>query len=737
MAAVGEVFGKYELLERIAVGGMAEVFRAESCSIGGFRKPVALKRVLPHLSGDAEFVSLFIQEAKLTVSLAHGNVVQVFDFGRIDSTYFLAMELVEGPDLTRVLTRQGRRGRPMPAEVALYVVAAVLRGLSHAHGRRDRRGQPLGIVHRDVSPHNVLLSHEGEVKLADFGIATAAAQVSLTRPSMRLGKFAYMSPEQARGEPVDHRTDIWAAGVTLWECLTGRRLFFDDDPSVILARVREPRVPPPSTLNPALGPRLDGLVASALAEDPEHRPSGARLFGADLQEELQRLSPGFDDIDLSRYLVELFDGDFGPRAVLPAPPSAVPKARPRLDTRADSSAPTRFQEPALGPGRPELDRLMAQFRLTPNLWTVVELGELLLRLGHGAEALGVHRFCADKFAQLGLRAQALRQWVRLRELDGVTPELDANFASLPHLEGIDNSALRGRIGRVGRRLSAFLEEVADWEEPGPAHRPRGLLDGLDGAELAGLGPALMRLQAAPEEEIVKEGEPGDRLYIIARGRVLIHCQGPRGSRVYLSALSDGDGFGERSFFTGEPRSASVEALDDVELLAVDRTSLEAVQVRFPRLTRALYQHHRRRTVSTLLAKSDVFGGLKAADREWLVDRMVPCRHASGAVIVHEGDTDRDAFFVVNGEVEVFRADRTLFLDKLRRGDLFGEGAIVAGRPRSASVRALGPVELLRLPADDLERLLAQAPEVRMHLERTARRRDAEAMLRVADSDLLP
>src|SRR5687767_5242676 len=272
----GEFYGKYQLLEKIATGGMAEVFSALSTSIGGFQKLVALKRILPHLSTDAEFVSLFIDEAKLTVALNHGNIVQVFDFGRIESNYFIAMEFMDGKDMTQVLIKQSKRRLTVPLEVACYIMAQTLKGLEYAHTRRGKDGAPLGIVHRDVSPHNILVSYDGEVKITDFGIAKARTKVSLTRPGVVLGKFAYMSPEQARGNDVDARSDVYSAGIALYETLTGRRLFYSEDPALILAKVRNPKVPPPSRYNPEIAPEFDALVLRALAVDREERFQSAR-----------------------------------------------------------------------------------------------------------------------------------------------------------------------------------------------------------------------------------------------------------------------------------------------------------------------------------------------------------------------------------------------------------------------------------------------------------------------------
>ncbi|HEY6065072.1 MAG TPA: protein kinase, partial [Thermoanaerobaculia bacterium] len=244
-------FGQYELLERIASGGMAELFRARRSGVEGFQKIVAIKKILPHIADNDEFITMFADEAKVAAQLNHPNIVHIYDLGKIESGgYFIAMEYVEGTDL-RTILRSGRELElPLPTSLAVYIASKVASALDYAHRRRDARGEELRIVHRDVSPQNILISYEGEIKLCDFGIAKADRKVSRTESGSLKGKLQYMSPEQAWGKPIDHRSDLFSLGAVLHEMLTGERLFRGDSDMTVLELVRKADVPPPSRINP-------------------------------------------------------------------------------------------------------------------------------------------------------------------------------------------------------------------------------------------------------------------------------------------------------------------------------------------------------------------------------------------------------------------------------------------------------------------------------------------------------
>ena len=276
-------FGKYYLLERINVGGMAEVFKAKAFGVEGFERLLAVKRILPNIAEDEEFITMFIDEAKIAVQLNHANIAQIFDLGKVDDSYFIALEFIHGKDLRGIFDRCRASGENMPIAQACFVIMKVCEGLDYAHNKRDAAGREIGLVHRDVSPQNVLISYEGEVKVIDFGIAKAAGKASKTQAGILKGKFGYMSPEQVRGLPLTRGSDIFSVGIVLYELLTGERLFIGESDFSTLEKVRNVEILPPSTYNRKIPEELERIVLNTLSKDPEDRYQHA----IDLHDELQ------------------------------------------------------------------------------------------------------------------------------------------------------------------------------------------------------------------------------------------------------------------------------------------------------------------------------------------------------------------------------------------------------------------------------------------------------------------
>ncbi len=306
-----EVFGKYFLVDKIAMGGMAEIFKAKTFGHGGFENLLVIKRILSHLSDNEQFVRMFMDEAKVSALLQNANIVRIYDFGRLRDNYFIAMECVEGKDVKLILRKLAERRKLLPREFAVYIAMEAAKGLDYAHKRTTLQGQPLSIVHRDVSPSNLLVSYSGEVKVADFGIVKAANCAEDTDAGMLKGKFEYMSPEQAGGKELDRRSDIFSLGIILHEMLTGRRLFKGDDEIKTLERIKSGDVDPPSTLNPSVPARLDEIVMRALAKDAGDRFQDARELHAELLEFLYPASPDLTQQSLAHFMSELFSDEVG------------------------------------------------------------------------------------------------------------------------------------------------------------------------------------------------------------------------------------------------------------------------------------------------------------------------------------------------------------------------------------------------------------------------------------------
>lgn len=277
---------RYKIAARLDAGGMAEVFRgvAES-TVGGIKRAVAIKRILPNLAKNKRFVQMFLDEARLAMSLQHANIVQVFDIGMSETApgeqaYFLVMEFVDGANLKVLLDAMRAMNERMPVHQALYILMEICRALAFAHDLNDpETGRPLTIVHRDISPPNILISRKGEVKLADFGLAKAASQLEHTDPGVVKGKFSYLSPEAANAQDLDGRADVFAVGILLYELLTGKRLFEGESDYKTVLAVRQAHVPPIAPQNPDVSAELEGIIRKALAKDVNQRYQRADDLG--------------------------------------------------------------------------------------------------------------------------------------------------------------------------------------------------------------------------------------------------------------------------------------------------------------------------------------------------------------------------------------------------------------------------------------------------------------------------
>ncbi len=322
-------FGRYQLLQKIGAGGMAEVFKARMSGEQGFEKIVAIKRIVPHMATNADFVTMFVDEAKLAAQLNHNNITHIYDLGKVDAWHYIAMEYVEGKDLRTLLKVAKERSVPLPAELALFIAAKIANALDYAHRRPAPDGSELNLVHRDVSPQNILISDEGDIKLCDFGIAKAASKVSTTISGALKGKLQYMSPEQAWGKRLDRRSDIFSLGSVLFEMLTGTPLFQGETDMSVLESVREGDAATPSSRGAEVPKRVDQIVLKALAKNPQERYQNASEFEKDLHAVLYTYQPSPGPADLAIYMNRLLE----------APPASDDEIDAAFDKARDMPGP--------------------------------------------------------------------------------------------------------------------------------------------------------------------------------------------------------------------------------------------------------------------------------------------------------------------------------------------------------------------------------------------------------------
>jgi serine/threonine protein kinase len=307
-ASAGRIvpFGKYLLLQRVSVGGMAEVFKALPQNATRIDQIIAIKRILPNIAEDNEFIGMFIDEARVAGLLTHPNVCRIYELGRVGDDHYIAMQFLWGRDLLKVMNRFKKAGQPIPPPMAAYIAAKACAALHYAHFKCDPQGEPLGIIHRDVSPQNIIVGYAGNVKLIDFGVARAATQSQKTQAGILKGKFGYMSPEMIRGLPIDHRSDVFAMGICLHEALTASRLFYGETDFATLELVRDARVVPPSAKEPGVPPALDQIVLTALARDVEHRYATAQDLQFALEHFLATHYPGYGEADVGAMMRQAF-----------------------------------------------------------------------------------------------------------------------------------------------------------------------------------------------------------------------------------------------------------------------------------------------------------------------------------------------------------------------------------------------------------------------------------------------
>jgi serine/threonine protein kinase len=376
------------LVKRLAAGGMAEVFRARQTGAGGFEKAVAVKRILPNFAADPAFKTMFREELALTARFQHPNIVQVFSSGEHQGYLFLVMEFVDGRTLAQLLEAMSDRRRAVSPEVVAYVASEAAKGLDYAHRFADASGRPLGVIHRDVSPQNIMVSYTGHVKVVDFGIAKAADRAELTAPGRIKGKVAYMSPEQVGGQKLDGRTDIFSLGIVLWEMATGLRLFKAENEVATMNRIAKHEVVPPSSFRNDLDPELDRITMKALAHKRADRYASAMDLARDLKTFLAEKYPRFMEPDLGAFMTSTFGAEIGKdmeeaRALSADLPTVTPESRVALSTPTPTYASSARRPLSIPPtaGVPVSGTAVRPWMAAPLLLAAAVAGFLATRRG--------------------------------------------------------------------------------------------------------------------------------------------------------------------------------------------------------------------------------------------------------------------------------------------------------------------------------------------------------------------
>jgi serine/threonine protein kinase len=344
LAEIGSTANSYQVLAKLATGGMAEIFLARSAGLGAVQRYVVLKRVLRERAGDVNFMRMFLDEARLAAQLQHPNIAQVYDVGKLGDSYFFTMEYVHGETIRAVIQRAHQLRRSPPIECVLAIAAGAAAGLHHAHERIGINGVPLGIVHRDVSPSNLMIGYDGSVKLVDFGVAKASDRVQETRSGAVKGKISYLSPEQAQGKKLDRRSDLFSLGIVLWELLTVERLFKHDSDFATMAAIVRKRTPPPSSRRRDIPPELDKLVLRALTKSPDDRYQTAEELTEAIEHVAVQTGSTLSTAGVTRFLRELFGTRPEPWMGLQAA-----EARPEIITVTSEPIPKEIQIPISDP----------------------------------------------------------------------------------------------------------------------------------------------------------------------------------------------------------------------------------------------------------------------------------------------------------------------------------------------------------------------------------------------------
>ncbi|HET6346525.1 MAG TPA: serine/threonine-protein kinase [Myxococcota bacterium] len=712
-------FGSYSLLKQLSEDGLTERLLGRSVSIDGLGRDVVIERLPKEVCADPELISAFIAEASQAIAVNHANIAELYDFGEVEGVYYLAREAVHGTTLAQILALPTVAGRGLPPALALTLMHEALEGLDRAHHTRAKASEP-AVLHGAMGPMNILVSADGVIKVAGLGTRALLLRRIGAAPAALADRLAYLAPEQLAGHTTA-QSDVYACGIVLWELLTGRRPF-TGAPEELRRRVGEGRIEPPTRHNPAVPLELSDLVMGALARDPTSRIASIR--------DLSRLVFNYNlrhHGEASLYLVQEFVETHG-AALLPSLDPVAPEARPTpAHDTANPSIEAALTELAVSQFHAPngLNDAVDGFRRNPRLWQLVEMGDIYRDSGQDEAALAAYRVAAVKFAQRALLAHSLLCCKRMLELRSMS-ELEPLIQALPAVQRLDEAALQSLLfpqqGPVEHLLQEMLAECA------PAHGLVGagtpLLSYLDGQAFADLALQAPLRVFADGARVIDEGDAGTTMYLLGKGRVVVYARTAQGEPVYLSSLTVGDFFGENSFFTGSPRSATVEALGDVEAFEIDQELYHRVMGDNAQAQQALLDFYRERIVNAVLAKSAIFGLLPSEERQMLVYKFNARLFEAGATLIREGDTSNTLYIIKSGQAEVFttKGGPRVSLSYVGPGALVGEVAAVRKIPRTASVVATTQIEAFELDAEHFLAVLRVRPELHQRVNDTLAKR---------------
>ena len=548
-------FGKYHLIERIATGGMAELYRAKLYGAGGFEKDLAIKKVLPQLADDDSFTKMFMDEAMITVTLSHGNIVSVIDFGVHEGDYYLVMEFVDGVDLQSLIRKSAEIDEPFPTSIASYIALEVCRGLDYAHRKVGPDGRPLQIVHRDISPQNILISFEGEVKIVDFGIARAASRITSTQAGVVKGKLAYMAPEQISGQQVDRRADVYSVGVSLYEMLTCRRPFEGSTPPETLAAITRGAYEKPHKLNRKVDKRLTAVVRKALERNLKKRYQTAGEMAADLSSYLHRAGIYPDATTLAAFIPQRLP-DAKPRTIQPTPIRAIRRESERQAAENTGVMGTPAGGVPRQPADADAPTEAVSFDMLGLDSTAVEPADSRRPTDPQYPARQEPAPATSSAASASEQAELLAAQTVIREQAATEPESGRQTPPSPPADG---SRAKLLAAKTVIREQAAAEPEADRQAPPPSPPA----DGSRAELLAAKTMILEEQQPAGEETPGKDAAAtdGERAELLAAKTMILEEQQPEAEKPESeSAAADGQDLAER-WLQGEAAGEAAPAAD--------------------------------------------------------------------------------------------------------------------------------------------------------------------------------